>query len=138
MPLLTLATRRVAVVKSGSFRFKVIEVALRELRRHGALDRRAVRDAARARHVHRELRAVGAFDAEAADDQIALRDGIDLAVESVQRRHQQRSAAQTLGIGDGVDGDVDGLSGLDERRQDRVHRDRRDVLQLRRDVRRAR
>ena len=36
-------------------------IALRELRRHGPLDRRAVRDAPRARHVDRELRAVVAL-----------------------------------------------------------------------------
>ena len=94
-------------------------------------------NAAGARHVDGELRAIVAFDAEAADDEVALRDRVDLAVESVQRRHQQRSAAQALGVRDGVDGDVDGLSGLDEGRQHGVHRHRGHVLELRRDVRRA-
>ncbi len=137
MPLLTLATKRVAVVKSGSFKLKVTESPCADLRGHGTFHGGAIRNAARTRHIHGELRAVGALDAKAADDEISLRDRIDLSVESMQGRDQQRSAAQTLGIGDRVHGDVDGLPGFDERRQHRVHRDRGHVFQLRRDIRPA-
>ena len=62
IPLFTLATSRVAVVKSGSFKFKDDRIALRELRRDRTLDRGTVRNAPRTRHIHRELRSVGAFD----------------------------------------------------------------------------
>ena len=137
-PLLTLSTSRVAVVKSGSLRFRMIASPCADLRGNRALDGRAVRDAPGARHVDGELRAIVGLHAEAADDQIALRDRVDLPIEAVQRRDQQRSAAQALGIRDRVDGDVDGLPRLDERRQHRVHRHRRDVLQLRRHVGRHR
>src|SRR6185436_3705007 len=60
------------------------------------LDRRAVRNASRAHDVHADARAVLALRAEAADDEIALRDRIDLAVGATERRHQQAASAQTL------------------------------------------
>jgi hypothetical protein len=53
----------------------------------------------------------------------------------VQGRYQQRAAAQALGIGDGIHGDVDGLTGLDEGRHDGMDRHGRDVLELRSDGR---
>ncbi len=138
MPLLTLATRRVAVVKSGSLRFRMIEspCASCEGTARSTVAPFGMRPELGTLTVSFEPSV--AFDAEAADDEIALRNGVDLSVEAVQRRDQQRAAAQTLGIGDGVDGDVDGLPGLDEGRQHRVHRHRRHVLQLRRDVGRHR
>ena len=89
--------------RGGEIRIVEIQhdgIALRELRGHRAFHRRAVRDAAGARHVDRELRAVVGLHAEAADDQVALGDRVDLPVEPVQRRDQQRAAAQALGVRD--------------------------------------
>ena len=135
MPLLTLATRRVAVVKSGSLRLRTIESPCASCVGTARSTVAPFGNSSGARHVDRELRAIISLDAEAADDQIALGDGVDLPVEPVQGREQQRAAAQTLGVGDGIDGDVDGLSRLDERRHHRMHGHRRHVLELRIDVR---
>ena len=85
---------RAAVVKSGNVQVEHDERLGAEARRHFALDGRAVRHASCGRHVDRDARAVLALDAEAADDQAALRDGVDLAVGAAQRRHEQAAAAQ--------------------------------------------
>ena len=72
--------------------------------------------------------------AEAADDQVALRDRVDVAVGTAQRCHHQAAAAQALGVADRGNRDVDGLARLRERRQIGVHRHRGDVLELQADV----
>jgi hypothetical protein len=110
----------------------------REVRRNRALDRRAVRHATGARNVQRDARAVFAGHAEATDDEAALPDRVDLAVDTTKRRHQEAAAAQAAGVADRIDGDVDRLSGLRKRRQVGTHRHRRNVLQLRIHVRRNR
>ena len=94
-----------------------------------ALDRRAVGDAAGAQVVDLHLRAAGR-GAGAADDEVALRHRVDLAVGALQRRRDQRAAAQALGVAERRDVDVDRLARLRERRQLRRHHHRRDVLQL--------
>ena len=55
-----------------------------ERRRHRPLHARAEWDAPHARHVDRERGAVVALDTEAADDQVALCDRVDLAVRAAQ------------------------------------------------------
>src|SRR3546814_2586778 len=66
-------------------------VALGEAGIDRALDRRAVRDAAAGRHIGRQLRPVGGVDAQPADDQIALRHRIDLAVRSEEHTSELQS-----------------------------------------------
>src|SRR6185436_20596472 len=100
----------------------------REVRRDGALDRSAVRHAARARNVERDARAILARHTETAHDETALPDRIDLAVDAAQWRHQKTAAAQAAGVADRVDGDVDRLTGLRECRQVSTHRHRSDGL----------
>ena len=75
----------------------------------GALDGRAVGNAAGAQVVDLHLRAAGR-GAGAADDQVALRHRVDLAVGALQRRRDQRAAAQALGVGERRDVDVDRLA----------------------------
>ncbi len=55
---------------------------------------------------------------------------VDLAVGALQRRRDQRAAAQALGVGERRDVDVDRLPGLRERRQLRRHHHGGEVLQL--------
>src|SRR5690606_39968196 len=57
----------------------------------GALDRGAIGDAPGAGDVHRHARAVAALGAEATDHQVALGDGVDLAVGALPRRHHPRA-----------------------------------------------
>src|SRR5690606_5861739 len=105
-------------------------VAEMKSRRDLALDGCPGWNAADARHVDRDARAVAAADAEAADDEIALRDRIDLPVRAAERRHQQASAPQARRVADRRDRDVDRLAGLRERRQVRVHHHRGNVAEL--------
>ncbi|MCY1414200.1 hypothetical protein D9M71_296430 [compost metagenome] len=121
------------VLGGGEIRTVEVEgqaVALVEAARHRALHRGAGRHAAGGRHVDGDFRTVAALGIEAADDEVALGDGVGLAVDTLQLGHQQAAAAQALGVADGGNGDVDGLAGLGERRQVGVHGDRGDVLQL--------
>ena len=85
---------RDAVVKSGVLQIQHDVRIGGEIRRHLAFDGGAVRDTTGARHVQRDARAILARNAEAADDQAALRDRVDLAVDTAQRRHEQTAAAQ--------------------------------------------
>ena len=82
------------------------------------------------------LRAVLRRDAEPADREVALRHRVDLAVGAVQRGHDQRAAAQRLGLADGRDGDVEPLAGLGEGGQVGGDHHRGGVLQRRVDARR--
>ncbi|KAG1197323.1 hypothetical protein G6F35_012832 [Rhizopus arrhizus] len=102
----------------------------------GTFNRGAVGNAADAGHVHRDAGTVLALRTEAADDQVALGDRVDLAIGTAQRSHQQRAATQGHRIADRGHGDVDRLARLGERRQFGMDRHRRHVLQLRVDVRR--
>src|SRR5690606_15283521 len=105
-------------------------VALAEGGRHRALDDGAGRNAAAGGHVDGDPRAVAAAGVEAADHQVALGDGVDVAVDALERSQQQAAAAQALGVADGRYGDVDGLARLGERRQLGVNGHGGDVLQL--------
>ncbi|MNM96126.1 hypothetical protein D3C81_1085920 [compost metagenome] len=105
-------------------------VALVETARHRALDGGAGRNAPGGRHVDGDLRAITALGIEAANDKIALGDGVGLAVDTLQLGHQQAAAAQALGVADGRHGDVDGLPRLGEGRQVGMHGNRGNVLQL--------
>src|SRR6202000_2519758 len=58
------------------------------------------------RNVDGDLRAVTALSVETAHHQVALGDGVDVAVDPLQRRQQQGTAAQALGVADGRNGDV--------------------------------
>src|SRR5690606_6550144 len=105
-------------------------IALIESAGHRTFDRRTARDTAGRGDVDGNARAIGPTSVEAADYQVALGNGIDVAVDPFQRRHQQAAATQALGVADGRNRDVDGLARLGERRQVRVNGNRRDVLQL--------
>ena len=78
------------------------------------LDDGAVRDAAHGGMVDR-LRVAGAARDESAGDHRALRDGINLAVDSAQAGHQQQAALQTGGVAHGGHGRVDLHARLRER-----------------------
>src|SRR5690606_37087140 len=67
-----------------------------------ALDDRAVGDAAAGRHALAD-RGGGTFRFEAADGDLALRYGINLAVGAEEGRHQQRAAEQAGRIAQGAD-----------------------------------
>jgi hypothetical protein len=66
----------------------------------------------------------------AADQHITLGHGIHLAVGALQRRHQQRAAAQAFRVTHRGHGDVDGLARLGEGRQRGRDHHGRHVLQL--------
>ena len=118
-----------AVLKSLRVEVELQELALAQRRRHAALDGGALGNAAGTQVVDLHLGAAGR-GAGAADDQVALRQRVDLAVGALQRRRDQRAAAQALGVAHRRDVDVDRLAGLRERRQLRGDHHRRDVLQL--------
>src|SRR3546814_1752669 len=82
-------------------------VALGEAGIDRALDRRAVRDAAAGRHIDRQLRPVGGVDAQPADDQIALRHRIDLAVGAIERGEDEGAATQAFRLADRGHRDVE-------------------------------
>ncbi|MNZ77602.1 hypothetical protein D3C78_961500 [compost metagenome] len=105
-------------------------IALVETTRYCTLHRSATRDTACRRNVDGDLRAIAAFGIEAADHQVALGDRIDVAVDTLERRHQQAAAAQALGVADRGHGNVHHLAGLGEWRQVGMHRHRSDVFQL--------
>ena len=110
----------------------------RKVRRNLALHRRAVRHATRARRVHGNARTVLTRRTEAAHHETPLRDAVDLAVDTAQRRHQQAPPAQARRVADGVHGHINVLARLRERRQIRKDGHGRHVLQLRIHVRRNR
>src|SRR5690606_28193975 len=96
-----------------------------------ALDRRAVRDAAARGHVDRQFRPVGRVDAESPDDEVALCHRINLSVGTIERRENERPAAQALCLADRRDSDVEPLTGLCERGQLGGNHDRGCVLERR-------
>ncbi|ABA50544.1 hypothetical protein BURPS1710b_0470 [Burkholderia pseudomallei 1710b] len=104
-------------------------VHLRDRVRHRALDDRAAGDAAGRELVHLHAAAVRAR-ARAAHRHVALRERVHLAVGALQRREQQRAAAQALRIAERRYRHVDRLTRPRERRQRRRHHHRGDVLQL--------
>ncbi len=75
-------------------------IALIEAARHRALDRSSARNASRRRDVDGNLRTVTAFRVETADHQVALSDGVNVAVDTFHRCHQQRTTAQAFGVTD--------------------------------------
>src|SRR5690606_15043988 len=105
-------------------------VALGERGRYCPLHRGTGRDAAAGGHVDGDSRTVAAAGIEAADHQVALGDGVDVAVDALERSQQQAAAAQALGVTDGGHGHVDGLARLGEGGQLGMHRHGGDVLQL--------
>src|SRR5690606_11904293 len=72
--------------------------------------------------------------AEAAHDETALPDRVDLTVDTSKRRHQETTAAQARRVPDRVDRDVASVTRFRERRQIRAHRHGGDILELRVDV----
>ena len=96
---------------------------------HRALDRGAGGDASGGKVVDLHT-AAARRRAHAREQDIALGDGVDIAVRALERGHDQRAAAQALGVGQRGDCDVDGLSWLREGRQHRRHHHRRDIFQL--------
>ena len=96
---------------------------------HRALDRGAVRHAPGRQVVDLHLGAAGGSP-RAPHQHVALRHRIDLAVGALQRRHQQRAAAQALGVAERRHRDVDLLAGLRERRQRGRDHHRGHVAQL--------
>ena len=105
---------------------------------HGAFHRGPAGDASDRRNVDHRVRAVRAGHAKSAHRQIALGHGIDLSIGTQQRHHDQRSAAQGLGLADGRDGHVKALAGLGHRRQLGRDHDRGGVAGGRVDARRQR
>ena len=85
-----------------------------EIAGDGGFDGRPIGDAAHGGHVHGQLGPVLSGHAQTADCEIALRHGIDLPVRPVERGHDQRPAAQGLGLTHGGHGHVDALAGLGE------------------------
>jgi hypothetical protein len=65
-----------------------------------------------------------------ADDQVALGDGVNIAVGATHRCHQQTAAAQAFGVANGCDGDVYRLTRFAECWQVRVNGHGGDVLEL--------
>ena len=63
---------------------------------------------------------------------IALGHGVDVAIGTLERRHHQSAAAQTLGIAHGRDRHIDLLARLGKGRQGRGNHHRRHVAQLQR------
>jgi hypothetical protein len=121
------------VLRRGEIRAIEVQrqrVALIEATRHRSLDRGTTGDASSRRRIDGNARSIGATGVKAADNQVALSNGIDVAIDPLQGRHQQAAAAQTLGITDGRYGDVDGLPRLGEGWQLGMNRHRGDVLQL--------
>src|SRR5690606_1547388 len=104
----------------------------------GAFYRGAVRYAPGAGNVDRHLRAVGTGSAEAADDEVTLCKGVDVAVRAAQRRHQQAAATQALRVADRGNRDVDRLPRFREWRKIRLDRNGGNVLELQVDARRNR
>ncbi|MDT4842737.1 hypothetical protein FQZ97_766500 [compost metagenome] len=101
----------------------------RERGGHGTLDDGARTDAAAVQLV--DLHAGAARGrARAAHQDVALGNGVDLAVGALERRHQQGAAAQALGVAHGGHHHVQRLAGPGECRQRRGDHDGRHVLQL--------
>ena len=71
-----------------------------EYRWYFTLDSGPVRHATDTGYVDRNLRAVFTRETQSTDGQVALCDGVDLAVQSLEWCEQQRATAQALGIGD--------------------------------------
>jgi hypothetical protein len=67
-------------------------------------------------------------DGVSANDQRALRLGIDVSVRAIERRHQEQTALKRTGIASGRGGDVQLGSGSGERRQRSRHEHCREVL----------
>src|SRR3546814_6177500 len=88
--------------------------------------------------IDRQLRPVGGVDAQPADDQIALRHRIDLAVGAIERGEDEGAATQAFRLADRGHRDVEALAGLGERRQVGGYHYRRGVLERRIDPRRQR
>ena len=117
---------RAAVVKSGVLQRQADRGQPAEVEIDLALDGGAGRDRPGGRHAHRDARRF-ALGRDAAGDDGALGDGIDLAVRRVERGHDQRPAQQARRIADRRDGDVDRAAGTGEGRQLGGDQDRRDV-----------
>src|SRR3990167_8009815 len=80
------------ILRRGEVRTIEVEgqaVALIETAGHRALDRGATGDAPGRGHVDGDPRTIAAFGIEATNHQIALGDGVDIAVDTLERRHQQ-------------------------------------------------
>ena len=97
---------------------------------HFALHQGAVRHPPGRRHALRQLLAL-AGSGEAGDGERPLRDGVDLAVGAVERRHDERAAHQRARVAERGDGDVHARARLDEGRQFRRDRHRGDVAAAR-------
>ncbi len=104
------------------------DIVLAQGYRHRALDCRAAGDAPDAQMVDLHLAAAGrrARTRRPAD---CPGHPIDLAIGALERRHQQRAAAQALGIAHAGHRDVDHLAWLGERRQHSRHHHRGHVPQ---------
>jgi len=107
------------------------DLGLVEPGRDRALDAGAIGNAAHGGHVDRHARSVARRDAEASHGKAALGHRVDFAVGAVERGHDQRAAAQALGLADRRDGHVDPLSRLGEGGQFRGDHHRGGVFQRR-------
>ena len=94
------------------------------------LDRRAPGDPPNRGNIGRYARSVGAFSIEATYHKIALGNGVDLAIGALEGRHDQRTPAKAFRIGDGRNGDVQGLPSASEGRQISGDHHRRHVVEL--------
>ena len=103
-------------------------VVLAQSDRHCALDRRTAGNASHPQMIDLHLATAGGR-AEAPDQQVALSHPINLAVGSLERRHQQRAASQASCIAHAGDGHVDKLARLRECRQRSGDHHRRHVPQ---------
>ena len=113
----------------GVVHFQVDIAVARERGWHAALDDGAAADAAAVELVDLHAGTTGR-GARAADQDVALGDGVDLAVRALERGHQQRAAAQALGVAHGGHHHVHRLTGPCEGRQRGRDHHRRHVLQL--------
>ena len=84
---------------------------------------------ARGRDVNRQFRPVSRIDAKAADNEVALRHGVNLPVGTIKWSHNQRTAAKRLGLTQRGYGDVKTLPRLRERWQFGRNHDRSGVFQ---------
>src|SRR5690606_33649543 len=116
--------------ESGTLQIEDKSAALGESIRHFTLDNGAVGNAPGTRDIHRDSRAVGTVGTETADYELTLRQRVYLTVRTFKCSHQQCAAAKAFRVTHRRHGDIDGLSGLDERRQAGVNADGGDVLQL--------
>ncbi|KAG1440542.1 hypothetical protein G6F57_018988 [Rhizopus arrhizus] len=113
----------------GIVQFHMDVAVARERGGHAALDNGARADAAAVQLV--DLHAGTARgSAGPAHQDVALGDGVDLAVRALHGRHQQGAAAQALGVAHRRHHHVQRLAGPGERGQGSRDHDRRHVLQL--------